>query len=180
MLEGTSLEVFGSYGLEGDSAIASPARRARQDVQRVAGAVAGAWVEDKGPSIAVHYRSSPRPEQAHERLRRELDEIARRHALVLLEGKMVLELAPPETPGKGHVVARETRARRLVGCLYAGDDIADRDAFDALDRLRSEGVATLKVAVSGAETPDDLVGVADLVVEGPSGLVALLRGFLDR
>jgi hypothetical protein len=33
----------------------------------------------------------------------------------------------------------------------------------------------LKVAVHGPETPPQLAGSADVVVDGPAGLVALLR-----
>jgi hypothetical protein len=36
-------------------------------------------------------------------------------------------------------------------------------------------VSTAKVAVAGPETSDELVKAADVVVEGPSGLVELLR-----
>ena len=62
---------------------------------------------------------------------------------------------------------------RLEGALYAGDDFADLDAFAALDRL-STGVS-IKVAVSGPETPEGLIEAADMVVEGPRALVPLLR-----
>jgi len=58
--------------------------------------------------------------------------------------------------------------------LYAGDDHADLDAFAALDQLARGGLDTLKVAVRGPETPAALVEAADVVVEGPTGLVALL------
>jgi hypothetical protein len=36
-------------------------------------------------------------------------------------------------------------------------------------------VATVKVAVRGAETPAALLDAADLLVDGPGGLVELLR-----
>jgi trehalose 6-phosphate phosphatase len=58
--------------------------------------------------------------------------------------------------------------------LFAGDDLADVDAFVALDRLQSRGVMTLRVAVRGDETPSELLDAADVVVEGPRALVALL------
>jgi trehalose 6-phosphate phosphatase len=58
--------------------------------------------------------------------------------------------------------------------LYAGDDHADLDAFAALDTLARRGIDTVKVAVRGPETPTALVNAADVVTEGPNGLVALL------
>jgi hypothetical protein len=51
---------------------------------------------------------------------------------------------------------------------------ADLQAFAALDQLRAEGVRTVKVAVRSAETPEELVSNADIVVERPAGLVELL------
>ena len=58
--------------------------------------------------------------------------------------------------------------------LFAGDDHPDLEAFEALDGLRAEGRSTVKVAVGGAETPDELLEAADVVVDGPEGLAALL------
>jgi len=88
---------------------------------------------------------------------------------------MVLELAPADTPGKGAVILRESRARRLSACLLAGDDRADLVGFAALDELRANGTETLKVAVRSEETPQELVEAADLVVERPVGLLQLLK-----
>jgi trehalose 6-phosphate phosphatase len=77
---------------------------------------------------------------------------------------------------KGGVVERIAGGSELQAVLYAGDDVADLDAFDAVDRLAAKGLATVKVAVRGDETPAGLLDAADVVVEGPAGLVALLRG----
>jgi trehalose-6-phosphatase len=86
----------------------------------------------------------------------------------------VVELAPADTPGKGTVILREARARGLAGCLFAGDDQADLAGFHALDQLRADGLAVVKVAVRSEETPADLVEAADVVVERPDGLLELL------
>ena len=50
--------------------------------------------------------------------------------------------------------------------------------FAAVDRLWGEGLECVKVAVGGPETPAALVAAADVVVDGPQGLVALLRELL--
>ncbi|MGH2659394.1 MAG: trehalose-phosphatase, partial [Actinomycetota bacterium] len=78
-------------------------------------------------------------------------------------------------PRKGGAVERLVGEHALRAALFAGDDEADLDAFAALDRLRSKGLLAVKVAVRGDETPPGLVDSADVVVEGPEGLVALLR-----
>jgi trehalose 6-phosphate phosphatase len=174
LLPATKVAVFGLYGLEEESQ--PPMSQAlRRDAEAVAATVAGAWVEDKGPSVAVHYRSSPNPDEAERVLRGALSELAVAHARALLLGKMVLELAPASTPGKGAVVLRETLARGLVACLFAGDDVADLEGFGALDQLREGGTHTMKVAVRSLEAPSALLDAADLVVDGPRGLAEVLR-----
>jgi len=168
------VEVFGQYGIEGHGLGGAQNEELRLEDEKVAGEVEGAWVEDKGVSLAAHYRAAPDPAAAEGLLRRSLQAIAEGRSLLVLPGKMVVELAPSDTPGKGAVILRETRARRLSGCLFAGDDQADLAAFAALDELRIGGTTTVKVAVRSEETPRELVDAADLVVERPSGLLELL------
>jgi len=178
-LDVPGVEILGHYGLEHPGATTpSPSGEpaaVRRAVDAAAAAVPGAWVEDKGRSLAVHYRAARSPEEAAAALRPGLDRIAADAGLRLLEGKMVLEIAPADTPGKGTVVAREASARRLRACLFAGDDLADLAAFDALDELAADGVATVKVAVDGPETPHELCEAADEIVDGPRGLVELFE-----
>jgi trehalose 6-phosphate phosphatase len=145
-------------------------------VRGVAAEVAGARVEPKGGSVAVHYRAADDPAEARERLEAGLAPIAREAGLTLLPGKMVVELVPADRPLKEGAVERIVLDERLDAVLYAGDDVADLRAFEALDRLADRGVRTVKVAVHGRETPDALTDAADVVVDGPAGLVTLLRG----
>lgn len=140
-----------------------------------AGAVPGAWVEDKGASLAVHYRQASEPARARAFLIAALEPIAAGAGLELIEGKMVLELVPADRPLKGGAVERLVGDGALRAMLYGGDDLADLDAFASIDRLIAGGLVGVKVAVRGAETPPALLDAADLVVEGPEGLVALLR-----
>lgn len=137
--------------------------------------VAEAWVEDKGASVAVHYRQALDPPAARAALLVALQPIATSSGLDIVEGKMVLELVPAGRPMKGAAVERLAREHELEAVLYAGDDHADLDAFAALDRLARDGIIVVRVAVHGAETPEALVEAADLVVQGPSGLVETLR-----
>lgn len=137
--------------------------------------VAEAWVEDKGASVAVHYRQALDPPAARAALLVALQPIATSSGLDIVEGKMVLELVPAGRPMKGAAVERLAREHELEAVLYAGDDHADLDAFAALDRLARDGIIVVRVAVHGDETPEALVEAADLVVQGPSGLVETLR-----
>jgi len=177
MLDVPGVLVLGHYGLDAraDDAGGESMAEVRHEVAAAVSGASGAWVEDKGRSVAVHVRGAPNPDDALAAIRPALERIAAAHGLLVLPGKMVLELAPADTPGKGSVVAREVRTRGLRACLFAGDDVADLAAFAALDELAAEGVVTLKVAVDGAETPDELRAAADEVVGGPPGLVLFLE-----
>jgi trehalose 6-phosphate phosphatase len=180
LLQPGSVAVFGLYGLESEPDRAggvepAPIRAALADVEGLARSVQGARVEDKGRSLAVHYREAGDPAGAVRRLRPKLEALARRRGLGVIEGKMVIEVVPLDLPGKGAVVAREAASRGLRACLFAGDDVADLDAFSELDRLRGGGLLAAKVAVRGPETPVALIATADVVVEGPQGLLELLR-----
>lgn len=172
-----SVEIFGLYGLAPEVGTGA----VRSIVAAVEGIVArhpGARLEDKGLSVAVHFRETADPAAAGADLQSELAGIADRAGLTTLPGKMVLELAPRTVPGKGSVVRRESLRHRVAACLYAGDDVADLDAFRALEELRAEGIRTVKVAVSSEETPWRLIESADVVVQRPAGLLELLRSLL--
>ncbi|MCF6523116.1 trehalose-phosphatase [Streptomyces sp. JJ36] len=132
----------------------------------------GVHLEDKGRALAVHTRRAAEPAAALERLRAPLAVLAGRHGLTVEPGRLVLELRPPGMD-KGQALTglvRETGARTV---LYAGDDLGDLAAFDAVERLRGEGVRGLLVC-SGSDEVTALADRADLVVDGPEGVVRLL------
>jgi trehalose 6-phosphate phosphatase len=145
-------------------------------VREVASSVPGARVEPKGGSVAVHYRAADDAVAAQSLLAGGLAPVALAAELDLLPGKMVIELVPAGRPLKEGAVERIVEDERLDAVLYAGDDVADIRAFEALDRLAERGLRTVKVAVHGRETPVALSDAADVVVDGPAGLVTLLRG----
>lgn len=175
---------FGLYGLEEaggphpPTATAAAMAEAFPEIERAAGYVPGAWVEPKGTSAAVHYRGTVDAEAARRVLVERLGRVARDRGLELLEGKRVIELLAGPRPTKGEVVERVASAEGLRYVLVAGDDLADLDAFAAVDRLDAAGVRGLKVGVRSEEAPDRLLREADLVVEGPRGLLALLENLV--
>lgn len=134
-----------------------------------------AWAEDKGVSVAVHYRQAPDPAAARRKLVVALQQVATENGLELVEGKMVIELVPPDRPMKGATIERIAGEAALEAVLYAGDDVADLDGFAGLDRLEHRGLLVVRVAVRGAETPQALLDRADIAVDGPGGLIELLR-----
>ena len=183
------LVVLGHYGLERWEAgrIMTPddvegvriARQLLPDLLAELGAPEGTYVEDKGAAVAVHTRRTPDPQGALDLLRAPLEALADETGLVVEPGRFVLELRPPGGD-KGDAL------RTLVGemptppsaVVFVGDDMGDLAAFDAVDALRAEGTPGLLVCSGSAEVTA-VAERADLVVEGPDGVVALLRAVAD-
>lgn len=126
-------------------------------------------VEDKGRSVAVHTRRSPDPEGALALLREPLAKLAEKHDLVVEPGRMVLELRPPGMD-KGHALSLFLAERAARSVMFAGDDLGDLAAFDA---VRDSGLPGVTVCSGSAEVTA-LAERADIVVDGPEGVVALL------
>lgn len=97
--------------------------------------IAGAHVERKRFSIAVHYRNVNESDVA--KVERAVNEVAERHReLRKMDGKKVYELLPDIDWDKGKAVQwlLETPGleRAKVRAIYIGDDRTDEDAFRAL------------------------------------------------
>jgi trehalose 6-phosphate phosphatase len=168
--------LYGLYGMQELAPELAALVRPRAEV--AAAVVPEAWVEDKGVSVAVHYRQASDPVAARAALLVALRPVAAGAGLDVVEGKMVLELVPVDRPMKGGAVERLAGEHALEAVLFAGDDVVDVDAFRALDRLEGRGVLGVRVGVRGAEAPAELLERADLVVDGPTGLLGLLRGLV--
>ncbi|WP_399886286.1 trehalose-phosphatase [Streptomyces sp. BBFR51] len=136
------------------------------------GAQQGTWIEEKGHAVAVHTRRAPDPQAAFETLRAPLADLASRHGLVVEPGRMVLELRPPGMD-KGAALRSYVHSLGAASVLFAGDDLGDLPAFAAVDTLRQEGTPGLLVC-SGSDEVTALKERADVVVEGPEGVVRLL------
>jgi len=140
---------------------------------REAGA-AEAFVEEKGLAVAVHTRRLADPEDAFQRLLPVLQELADRHGLEVEPGKQVIEVRSGGMH-KGLAVERLVDELEAVGFLFAGDDLGDLQAFEAVERLAVErGLAPLLVC-SASREESALVPLSDVVVRGPEGVLDLLR-----
>jgi trehalose 6-phosphate phosphatase len=129
------------------------------------------WPAERKPlSVSFHFRTAPDADAA----RAALATVAERASAEGLDarwGRMVLEVRPPVPADKGTAVRRLLTERGLRRALYAGDDATDLDAFRALADLE----LAVRVAVVSPEAPAALGGAADLRVDGPAELLALLR-----
>ncbi len=136
-----------------------------------------AFVEDKGLAVAVHTRRLPDPDAAFDRLLPELRDLAASHDLVVEPGRSVIEVRSPGMH-KGMAVRTLVEELDARGFLFAGDDLGDLEAFDAVDSLREDGLATLLVC-SSSEEESALAERADVVVDGPDGVLAFLEQLTD-
>ena len=155
----------GTHGLE----LAPEAERWREALRPFA-ELDWPWLEDKGLTVALHWREAPDEAAA----RTELEGVAERArdaGLVAHWGRKVLELRPPVDADKGTAVRALLESRGLRRALYAGDDATDLDAFSGLDGCE----VAVRVAIVSAESPSGLGEAADVVVGSPAELVELLR-----
>jgi trehalose 6-phosphate phosphatase len=138
---------------------------------------ADAFVEEKGLSVAVHTRRLPDPTGTYERLLPALTRAAQRHGLAVEPGRLVVEV---RAPGMDKGQALRTVHAELAGrgVVFAGDDLGDVEAFRAVTAMRDDGVPGLLIC-SGSEEQQALFELSDIVVEGPDGVLALLRCFAD-
>ncbi len=189
---GPDVELWGLYGAERsiDGAITVSdevasfeplIRTVLQQAERRARdlGIEGLLVEDKGYMVGLHWRQATDRNRAAEAMASLADELAAEHDLVQAPGKCALELRPPVEWSKGDVVSARTASAGLEGAAFVGDDRGDLPAFDALDRLEGEGVATLRVGVRSLESPPELLRRADVVVDGPTGVLKWLSGVAD-
>jgi trehalose 6-phosphate phosphatase len=132
--------------------------------------------EDKDVIRAFHWRGAP-DEDAAETALREVAKRAQAEGFVAHWGRKVLEVRPPLEINKGRGVDRLLRDAGLTAAVYVGDDRTDLDAFDGLRALVAEGrlQTALCVGVTSDETPPELTAQADLLVDGPTGVRALLE-----
>ena len=136
----------------------------------------GAVLEDKGLALVVHTRPAADPAGALERLTDPVRELAAAAGLEVHPGRLVLELRPPGFDKRGAL--RSLCDPPPSAVLFAGDDVGDLPAFDAVDELRALGVPGVLVCSASEEGPVQLRERADVVVDGPDGVVRLLQHLL--
>ena len=123
--------------------------RIRPRLRAFADRCPGMLLEDKGRTLALHYRGAP--ERAAE-IRALADALLRAHGehLRLIDGKMLVELQP-RSDGKHRAIAAfmeepPFRGRRAI---FLGDDTTDEDGFAEINR---RGGLSIRVGAPDAPT----------------------------
>ena len=133
----SAARIIGNHGAETERTI--PKRRRRVQKWKSAleveiGPLPGVWVEDKGLSLAVHYRQSTRKAEARRRILAVTRNL--KHVRVF-GGKQVVNVVADAAPHKGEALAAERDRLECNWILYVGDDENDEDAFALGDSIVS-------------------------------------------
>jgi trehalose 6-phosphate phosphatase len=99
----------------------------------------GIWIENKGYSLAIHYRSAPNPVKTKAQLAGLIRGLLP-HAQII-EGKCVFNLLPPGAGTKGTALEQLMQVSGAGSAVYIGDDVTDEAAF----RLRRPDLLTVRI-----------------------------------
>lgn len=137
------LEAAGPYGRYRHPA----ARRSRpflkqlaRKLRRAVESIPGAWVEDKGLSLSVHYRQvsiKHRPVLQRD-LRKAVQPYEDKRQVRVYRGKAIWEIRPDVRWHKGLAIRwalRRMNANRRTLVICLGDDRTDEDAFNVVNQL---------------------------------------------
>jgi len=164
--------------LEAERPAVTAAREALRDASPVR--ESGAWLEDKEYAVAIHTRRTAEPDRWAALIDQTARSTAAEHGLEVIPGKLVWELRPPVRSDKGDAVRRVVAESGAQEVVVVGDDLGDLPAFAAVAELAAKGQHGLRVAVRSDEAPPALLSEADLILEGPAGVLDFLRLLLAR
>jgi trehalose 6-phosphate phosphatase len=146
LLRAPSVEFLGLYGWEDVDRVslspqtAASLSEARKLFAELPKEMPGIFIEEKGISIAVHFRGASKSveQKAHERVRK----IVRRYQadLHVIGSRNVWDVVPREVRGKGAAMRNVLKGlRKPFLAIYAGDDVTDEPAF----KVVSKGISVL-------------------------------------
>jgi trehalose 6-phosphate phosphatase len=102
----------------------------------------GVMIEDKGISLSLHFRNVANQEAAYLKLKKLVSQLEPSPRVI--EGKLVLNLLPGESPDKGQALLGLMSQYRCERALFVGDDVTDEDVF----RLHDERILGVRVGCS--------------------------------
>ncbi len=144
----------------------------------------GMWIEDKYATASIHYRLTPKPEAAAEELEPLIDEMARKHGLIVTQGKRLFEIRPPINTNKGTAIDELVQEYQLESLIYLGDDMSDIEAMEKARKLRDLDICrTVTIGVRSQNDNSDeaqsLRLTADLMVNDVNDVESFLGWLLN-
>ena len=125
--------VFGNHGIEPSPALKAGRRAVRgwlACLKPRLGHLAGIVFDDKGATLAIHYRKARNRPAALKTILAATADLADAR---VLKGLLTVDLLPRNAPNKATALQSELRRLRCRSGLYLGDDQTDEDVF-ALNR----------------------------------------------
>lgn len=139
----------------------------------------GVYVEDKGPTLSLHFRQAADPMAFARNYAARIADIVGKHDLSLFTGKMVFEVRPRVAMDKGIAFEQLVRQEKIEAALFLGDDISDLHAFEMARKLRDAAICDAWGAgVQSEEAPDALAASVDFLAEGVTDVEELLAWVL--
>jgi trehalose 6-phosphate phosphatase len=139
--------------------------------------IQGAFIEDKGVTLSVHYRQVPQDKELLvKRLSHQTwQNYERQNRIRISPGKKVLEVRPPVDWDKGKAALWILRKQEIlrgkgqVLPIYIGDDVSDEEAFKA---LRAQGITILV-------SEEERSSAAEYRIKGPSQVTEILKHMVE-
>ncbi|HTY61386.1 MAG TPA: trehalose-phosphatase [Acidobacteriota bacterium] len=126
-------KIVGNHGAEpwqGTSRPGNKSDRWRRLLGERLSGLQGVKIEDKGYTIAIHYRQSREKKLARSAI---LEAVSALGEVRLIGGNQVVNILPHDAPHKGIALERERAFLKCDTAIYVGDDETDEDVF-ALDQ----------------------------------------------
>jgi trehalose 6-phosphate phosphatase len=133
----------------------------------------GVRIEEKGISVAVHTRTAADPDAALALATRQVEAIAAQTGLAVNHGRYVVELRARGARDKRDAI----HSLCLTGTsalLFAGDDLVDLPAYEAVEDFRAGGGKGVGVFVDNPEAAA-IRDRADIVLPDTAACVGFLR-----
>lgn len=170
----TPWRIIGNHGAEDEADRSSvdaalDLAPARQQLNLNANALrtAGVVIEDKGMSLALHYRLASDRDAAQRAIAEVVDALP--PSLAVFGGKMVVNIVAAQARDKADAVASLVAASGADAAVFVGDDVNDEPVF-----ARPEpGWFTVRVG------QDDPASLARYFLDGPADLPRLLDRMLE-
>ena len=123
--------VVGNHGAEAgygpvDLSVRDRVARWAADVRRLLQGVEGIELEDKGLSLALHYRRAAAPDRAERAVRAAA---AALEGARVFDGHLVLNVVPSDQHDKGEAIRQVLSRIGERHAVFVGDDATDEDAF---------------------------------------------------
>lgn len=162
--------LIGNFGYQAASRSSDPQTRTQvHEWARILGArlngTPGVMIEDKGYSLAVHYRHARHQAATHARI---IEVASTLEHARWMQGTLAISVLPADGRNKGTALQDVRRVLHCDCALYVGDDDTDEDAFasDSPDRLIAVrvGRAAESAAPFRLHHQEDIDGLLKLLI----------------